>query len=114
MRRPTSRSSPTVSVVGPTNRARPWNGATPIFADVTPVPTTTRSNCRSMARPPWNLPGLLHAEVCLRRASGETVDRQNILRAGGEGDHQVDLGAEERVAAGRRDRLAPRQLPVGG
>ena len=35
----------------------------------------------------------------LRRAHADAVDRQQILRAGGEGDDAVDLGPKEHPAA---------------
>jgi len=47
-----------------------------------------------------------HLEMCLGGPHCEAIDRQHILRAGGERDDAVDLGAQRHIAARRADRGA--------
>ena len=39
------------------------------------------------------------------------VDRQDVLRAGREGDHKVDLRAQEQIVAGLADRRQKLDVP---
>src|SRR6266542_1581796 len=56
---------------------------------------------------------LLDSEVGFGGPSGAAVDGQDVLWAGGEGNDQIHLRPEDRVAPGRGDGLGPGEGSVG-
>ena len=95
-------------IVGDIEPKRRNSGGDPRLADH----LGSLASPRSVTRTRGASPRLLDPEVGFRGLARAAVDGQDILRAGGERDHQVHLRTEERVAAGRGYRLAPREAPV--
>ena len=75
------------------------SSSSPTRCGCTPRSTRTSSRARWWTTP-WR--SSLDPEVSLRRRPGPAIDGQDVLGTGREGDDQVHLGAEDRVAAGAR------------